>query len=164
MPELPEVETIVLGLKKKVLGRTFLDVWTDWTKTIKKPKDFRIFKKQIKGKKIKEIKRRGKNILFKLSGNKTLLIHQKLTGHLLFGNWKFRGGKWEPEILGPLEDPANRFLHLMFWLDNGKQLALSDLRKFAKVELWNSQELLESKEFKSLGPEPLEKYFTFHKF
>jgi len=30
MPELPEVETIVLDLRKEVLGRTFVDVWTDF--------------------------------------------------------------------------------------------------------------------------------------
>jgi formamidopyrimidine-DNA glycosylase len=164
MPELPEVETIVRDLRKKVLGRTFVDAWTDFKKMIKKPKDFREFKKAIIGKKIKTIRRRGKNILFKLSDNKTLLIHQKLTGHLLLGKWKFEKGKWVPLIKGPLsEDPMNRFLHLIFYLDNGQMLALSDLRKFAKVELWDDKELTESKEFKELGAEPLEKSFTFEK-
>ena len=43
-------------------------------------------------------------------------------------------------------------------------LALSDLRKFAKIELWNKEELLESSDFKKLGPEPLEKDFTLEKF
>ena len=45
MPELPEVETTVKGLKPKVLKRTFVDVWSDWNKTVKKPKDFEQFKK-----------------------------------------------------------------------------------------------------------------------
>jgi len=165
MPELPEVETIVRDLKKKVLKRAFLDVWTDWLNMVKKPKKFEDFKKQIKGKKILNAWRRGKNILLDLSGGKTLLIHQKLTGHLLLGGWKQKRGQWESEIKGPLlDDPKNRFLHLIFWLDSGKQLALSDLRKFAKVELWDKGDLKESKEFKSLGPEPLEKSFTFEKF
>lgn len=174
MPELPEVETTVRDLNKKVLGRTFLDVWTDWNKMVrlrqgfggqvKKPKDFKAFKKEIIGRKIKKIKRKGKNIFFELSGNKTLLIHQKLTGHLLLGNWQLKEGKWKLKIPGPLDDPMNRFLHLIFWLDNGQQLALSDLRKFAKVELWDSRKLIESKEFKDLGPDPLEESFTFQKF
>ena len=43
-------------------------------------------------------------------------------------------------------------------------IALSDARKFAKVELWKTEELINSKEFKNLGPEPLEKNFTFEKF
>ena len=164
MPELPEVETITRDLKKGVLERTFLDVWTDWEKTIKKPKDFAIFKKEIKGKKIEKIFRRGKNILFELSGDKTLLVHQKLTGHLLLGKWEKKDKAWKPVSPGPLEDPMNRFLHLIFWLDDEKQLALSDLRKFAKVELWDTKALMDSEGIKSLGPDPLSKFFTFEKF
>jgi len=165
MPELPEVETIVRELNKEVLGRTFSDVWADFPKMIKRPKSFDEFRKEIKGKKILNIGRRGKNILFDLSENKTLLIHQKLTGHLLLGKWQFLNGNWQSLIPGPLsEDPMNKFLHLIFWLDNKRQLALSDLRKFAKVELWNKEELEKSEEMKSLGPEPLEKDFSFEKF
>jgi formamidopyrimidine-DNA glycosylase len=164
MPELPEVETITRDLNKKVLGRTFIDVWTDWAKIIKKPKSFDIFRKEIKGKKIKEIERRGKNILFRLSEEKTLLIHQKLTGHLLLGRWEKGSKGWMPEKAGPLKDPVNRFLHLIFWLDNNEQLALSDLRKFAKVELGERQEIENSKEIKNLGPDPLGNSFTFLKF
>jgi formamidopyrimidine-DNA glycosylase len=165
MPELPEVETTVRGLKKKVLGRTFIDVWTDFQKMIKKPKDFKDFKREIKGRKIEKVRRRGKNILIDISGNKTLLIHQKLTGHLLLGRWEQKKGEWQARVPGPLaEDPMNRFLHLIFWLDNGQQLALSDLRKFAKVELWDTENFKKSKELKSLGPEPLDKSFTFEKF
>jgi glycosyltransferase involved in cell wall biosynthesis len=44
MPELPEVETTVRGLKSRVLNRTFVDIWTDFPKMIKKPKDFKDFK------------------------------------------------------------------------------------------------------------------------
>lgn len=164
MPELPEVETTVRDLNKKILGRTFLDVWTDFKKIIKKP-SFEKFKKEIKGKKIENVWRRGKNIIFDLSNGYSLLIHQKLTGHLLLGKWELKNGKWESKILGPLaEDPVNRFLHLIFFLDDGQQLALSDLRKFAKVELQKKEELLNSKEFKKIGPEPLDKNFTFEKF
>lgn len=164
MPELPEVETIVGDLKKYILGRKIEDVWSDFKKMVKRPRDFRVFGKGIKGRKIKNVKRRGKNILFELSGEKMLLIHQKLTGHLLYGNWRLTNGKWQPEEKGALGDPVNKFIHLIFWLDNGKQLALSDLRKFAKVELWETKELNESEEIKRLGPEPLEKSFTFQKF
>jgi len=163
MPELPEVETTIFQLKKKVLNRTFIDIWTDAKNLIKKPKDYQEFKKEIKNKKIKNVWRRGKNILFDLSSNKTLLIHQKLTGHLLFGKWKKEKNQWISEIKGPLsEDPINRFLHFIFFLDNGWQLALSDLRKFAKLELLDKEEL--KKELSLLGSEPLTKDFTLEKF
>jgi formamidopyrimidine-DNA glycosylase len=187
MPELPEVETTVKDLREKILGRKIEDVWTDFQKMIKKPKDFKGFKKEIKRKKIKNIRRRGKNILIDLSGSKTLLIHQKLTGHLLLGRWRLEKGGWTPIPLPPsrsrkerapakkiqwkalipgplMEDPMNRFLHLIFWLDDGRMLALSDLRKFAKAELWDSDKLNQSEGIKSLGPEPLDKSFTFEKF
>jgi formamidopyrimidine-DNA glycosylase len=163
MPELPEVETIVRELNREVLGRAFFDVWTDFPKMIKSPKSFDQLRKEIKGKKILDIRRRGKNIIFELSENRSLLIHQKLTGHLLLGKWRLEKGKWISEIPGPLsDDPMNNFLHLIFWLDDKRQLALSDLRKFAKVELIKKEEL--EKELKSLGPEPLEKDFSFEKF
>lgn len=164
MPELPEVETTVQGLKSRVLKRTFVGVWSDWDKTIKKPKDFKVFKKEIKGKKIIKIWRRAKNIIFDLSGGYSLLIHQKMTGHLMVGQWKQIDNKWQPIKKGPLEEKINTFLHVMFFFQSGKMLALSDVRKFAKIELWKTKDLLNSKEFNKLGPEPLEKSFTFEKF
>lgn len=164
MPELPEVETIVRELRTKVLGGTFVDTWTDFGKAIKRP-GLKEFKNQIKGKKILNVWRRGKNIIFDLSGRKKLLIHQKMTGHLLFGRWALKNGKWEASEKGPLtDDYANKFIHLMFFLDNGSMVALSDMRKFAKVELWEDKKLLGSESFSSLGPEPMEKSFSFQVF
>lgn len=170
MPELPEVETTVRGLNKKVLNRAFVDVWSDWEKAVKKPRDFEQFKKEIKGKKIKKIWRRAKNVIFDLSGGPvlsraegySLLVHQKMTGHLLVGKWNIAKGTWLPAGKGPLNNPYNRFLHLIFFLDDGKMLALSDARKFAKVEFWKTGEL--KKELEKLGLEPLDKKFTFEKF
>jgi len=167
MPELPEIETTIQDLKKiqpPILGSRFVNVWTDFKKIIKRPKNFEDFRKKIKGKRIEKIWRRGKNILFDLSENKILLIHQKLTGHLLVGTWILKSGIWKPKEKKFLEEKINSYIHLMFSLDNGQMLALSDLRKFAKVELWDKDELINSSEFKSLGPEPLEKFFTFEKF
>jgi len=139
MPELPEVETTVNILKKKVLNRTFLDVWTDWPKLVKTP----LLKKKIKGKKIKEIERIGKNIVFRLSDKTSLLIHQKLTGHLLYN-----------------PDKKAKFIHFIFFLDNNSQIALSDLRKFAKIELKGTKEI--NDELSSLGPDALK--ITFNQF
>jgi len=110
VPELPEVETTVKDLQTKVLSRTFVDVWTDTKKIVKKPKDFEEFRKQLKGKKVQKIWRRGKNIIFGLSEGYSLLIHQKLTGHLLVGYWTpthpppskapLDNGYWKPKEKG----------------------------------------------------------------
>lgn len=164
MPELPEVETIAEELKLKVLNGTFIDLWTDTEKLIKLPA-FGKFKKEMIGKRIEKVSRRGKNIIFDLSQGKTLLVHQKMTGHLLFGKWEKSGSGWRSLVPGPMaDDKMNSYLHLIFWLDNGQMLALSDLRKFAKVELWSSEDFYKSGYFNELGPEPLDKNFSLEKF
>lgn len=162
MPELPEVQTTVNGLQAKVLERTFVDVWSDWEKIVKFPRRFTDFKKQLKGRRIVYVWRRAKNVVFELSGGYSLLIHMKMTGHLLRGTWSMKHGAWVAAGDGPLKDKVNGYLHLIWFLDDGKMIALSDMRKFAKVELQKTEELLEL--FEVLGPEPLEKSFTFEKF
>lgn len=162
MPELPEVETTINGLKQ-LLDRKIEEVWCDNKKMVRKAV-FSDFKQKIIGTKIKDLRRRGKLILIDLSQEQTLLIHQKLTGHLLIGTWTKQDNRWNPKTLGPLQDKANRYIHLVLTLDNGQMLALSDLRKFAKVELWDSQELKNSKQINKLGPEPLAKDFSFEDF
>lgn len=164
MPELPEVQTTVNDLSRKIIGRRIIDAWSDWPKALK-GFSFDGFKKIVKDKKILSVKRRAKNILIYLSDGFLMLVHQKMTGHLLVGRWEINGKKVVP--LGPKEvvsDPYNRFIHLIFYLDNGKMLALSDARKFAKVLLDKKDKIENLPELKNLGPEPLEKNFTFDKF
>ena len=164
MPELQEVETIVKDLNKKVLNRTIIDVWSDTKKLIKKPKSFEDFEKEIKNKKILKVWRRAKNIIFDLSDGYALLIHLKMTGHLLYGQWKLNNGIMEPVGDEIFKEKVNSYIHLLFYLDNKEMLAFSDLRKFGKAELWKKEDLLSSEEFKKIGPEPLEKDFTLEKF
>ena len=100
MPELPEVQTIVNDLNKKVVGRRIVGVWFDWPKMLKDPLDQQknkvahkhvaAFERVIKGKKILKVVRRAKNILIYLSNDFLLLIHLKMTGHLLVGKWKVK--------------------------------------------------------------------------
>jgi len=84
----------------------------------------------------------------------------------MYGRWNKATKKsapswsWVPEKEGPLSDPYNRFIHVVFFLSNGHQLVLSDARKFAKVALFNTSELKEVESIKTLGPEPLEKTTT----
>ena len=65
MPELPEVQTIVDDLNKKIKGLTITDVWTDWPKYFKRSKGgFDGFRKTVKNKKINKVWRLRKNHLF----------------------------------------------------------------------------------------------------
>ncbi len=172
MPELPEVTTTVNGINSLAKNLTVTGVWSDWTKLVRSG-TFSDFEKNIKGLKILGAERRGKNILINLSGEKILLIHMKMTGHVMYGKWREAkkvdkpGWKWLPvedDDKHPLNDPYNRFIHLIFFLSNGHQLALADTRKFAKVLLFNTSELKEHPDLKLLGPEPLDKSLTFKIF
>ncbi len=168
MPELPEVQTVVNGLNKKITGRKITGVWFDFPKNIKKPKPAD-FEKQIKGLKIEKISRRGKNILIYLSQNYLLLIHQKMTGHLLYGKWRIkRVSSFKFQVLsllgGAFKEKVNGYIHLIFCLDNGWQLALSDLRKFAKILFGKKEDIEKLPDLLELGPEPMDKNFSFIKF
>jgi len=181
MPELPEVETIVRGLRKKIIGRKIKSVWFDspsqislqeaWEgkpKFVKAPKAD-ILNKQIKGLKIIDVQRRAKNILIYFSSDKMMLIHQKMTGHLLYGKWEIKKAQGTKQLVqsiikGAMQDKVNDFIHLILCFDNGWQLALSDMRKFAKVIFGDKKEIEDLRELKELGPEPLEKSFDFKKF
>lgn len=170
MPELPEVQTIVNDLKKRVCGLTVIDFWTDTPKIIKKPTLAR-FIKNIKGKTIVDVQRRGKNILFFLENFKRrgdiseMLAHQKMTGHFLVGKWNIIKREDKkiavPDIKGPIaSDKYNSYIRVIFYLNNGLQLGLSDLRKFAKIMLGTPQEIENSNDLKQLGPDALSREFN----
>jgi formamidopyrimidine-DNA glycosylase len=158
MPELPEVQTTVAGLNRFIPGLVINDVWTEYnspyfygSNTIKDPEYFKYFKKTIIGSRITGVSRRGKNILIELSNGYIILIHMKMTGHVMYGDFNRK-------------DPYNRHIRLIFYLSNGKTMELCDSRKFAKVTLLKTTSLLETEHLKDIGPEPLEKKFTFESF
>jgi formamidopyrimidine-DNA glycosylase len=176
MPELPEVQTTVSSLQKVLPKLKIIGIWTDLPvkgvsgikkETLKSKTFFEQFQKAIVGAKVASVSRRAKNILIHLSNKETVLIHMKMTGHLLYGVYeKIKDGKrelWRPaqkEKNDALRDPFNKFIHVVFSFSNGKHLALSDMRKFAKVTVSKTNEILSSKHLAGLGPEPLEKKFT----
>ncbi len=178
MPELPEVTTTVNGLKKVLVGLRINDVWTDIAKkdqkieqykdTIKDAKFFNKFKKDITGSEVVGVERRAKNILIHLSVGKTILIHLKMTGHLLYGKYIFDKKKdaWTPSLdeKPELHDSYNRFIHVVFTLSNGKHIAFCDSRKFGKITLLETEIAHESKHLKDLGVEPLIPSFDFDIF
>ncbi|MEK7139012.1 MAG: bifunctional DNA-formamidopyrimidine glycosylase/DNA-(apurinic or apyrimidinic site) lyase [Patescibacteria group bacterium] len=157
MPELPEVQTTVNDLQKKLVGLKFKDVWTDWPKTFKKAGGFDYFKKTIKDKKIINIRRRAKFIVIDVECKFSIFIHQKISGHLLYGKWNMEEGVWKAAKPGPLRDEReNQYIRTIWTLSNGYQLAFSDLRRFGKIVLVKDDELSNLPEIKNLGPEPLE--------
>jgi len=174
MPELPEVQTTVDGISEVAAGLSITDAWTDYGGSfhagkshIKNREYFPEFKKAVIGKKILGSERRGKNILIHLSDGLTMLIHMKMTGHVMYGKYKKTAAAkdpWKPQEKGPLEDPYNRHIHLVLSLSDGKCLVLSDMRRFAKVAVAQTAELPSHPDLSHLGPEPLAKEFTLAVF
>ncbi len=143
MPELPEVQTTVDGINEVAKNWTIADVWTDYNSPfyknkdeVKNPEFFALFRKKIIGAKIIKAHRRAKNILIDLSSGHTILIHMKMTGHIMCGEYVFDksgahntlpkkssdgGGvtinePWKPmdqSKENPLTDPFNRFIHFV---------------------------------------------------
>lgn len=141
MPELPEVETVVRGLRQPLIGRTVQGMWYDWAKTVRMP-DPEQFAARIHGQTFRAVERRAKYIICKLDHD-LLVVHLKMTGRLY--------------VVPDHESyDADRWLHFKLQLDQGQQLRFSDARKFGFVSLIARFDELDP----GLGPEPLEDAFT----
>jgi formamidopyrimidine-DNA glycosylase len=157
MPELPEVETTVRGLRVKLVGLRFREVWSDREKPVRQAGGLVAFNKAIKNKKILKVWRRAKFIVIDIEGPKSIFIHQKISGHLMYGKYKLNRGIWESLGHDALKtDPKNQHIRIMFGLSNGYQMALSDVRRFGKVMLVDDKAVDNLREIKKLGPEPLD--------
>ncbi len=151
MPELPEVETTVRGLRETVVRKTIARV------RVTAPPNLTVVSESFgkrnlasipKGKKILGVTRRGKNILISLTGRMTLWVHLKMTGHF---SWV------------PVSDPVNK--HDLVVIDfrstlkptrRSRHLRFNDYRRFGRLRLFPDDELRRQPGLSDLGPEPLE--------
>lgn len=141
MPELPEVQTVVDNLNAiGIAGSTITRASVYWPKTVAGMAPAR-FRKQIKGLAIREVSRRGKYIVVRLSQGWTLLIHLRMTGRLNWAARATRRGKHE---------------HVVLQMDQTNELRFHDTRKFGRLFLIQTPETILAK----IGPEPLEASFT----
>jgi len=141
MPELPEVETVVRGLRAPLIGRTVQGMWYDWGRMLHSP-DPESFAARIQGQTFRAVDRRAKYILCQLDHD-ILVVHLKMTGRLYV----------TPD--DAVHD-ADRWVHFRLQLDGGQQLRFSDARKFGFVSLTDRFEAIAP----ALGPEPLSDDFT----
>jgi formamidopyrimidine-DNA glycosylase len=139
MPELPEVETIARKLKPDLVGRKILSADLLWARTLAFPMP-RKFKALIQDQKIKDVGRRAKYLILRLT-DYNLLIHLRMSGDL-----SIRASTIRPE----LHD------RLIIKLSGGTSLVFNDTRKFGRVWLTARPEEVLAR----LGPEPLGEDFT----
>lgn len=157
MPELPEVETICRDLRKKIINKKIVSVVIRKKNLVRNP--IPIFKKKIVGNKVDAINRRGKLIIFKLSGRDFLLIHLKMTGQLIYqqGEKITAGGHSLPR---PDQGMPNKFSHIIFTFVDGSQLFFNDMRQFGYMQIVSQIEL-DDILVNNYGIEPLLDNFTW---
>lgn len=156
MPELPEVETIKIGLAKLLPGLVVKDVWHDWPKSFPNaPADVARF---LLGAKVIKVRRRAKVLIIELSSGWSLVIHLKMTGQLVYdGQKRFGAGHPNKDLIGGLPAKATR---VVIDFVGGSKLYFNDQRKFGWMRLLPTIEIPEIDFFKTVGPEPLEDDFT----
>ena len=160
MPELPEVETIRIGLDKLLPGLVIKDVKHDWHKSFPNaPADVARF--MLKSRVIK-VRRRAKVLIIELSTDYSLVIHLKMTGQLVYvGKKRFGAGHPNDSLISKLPDNSTR---VAIEFTDGSRLFFNDQRKFGWMRLLPTIGIPEIDFFKKVGPEPLDDDFTVDKF
>lgn len=143
MPELPEVESVVVHLKKLLVGRSVV------SSKILRPKllagaSVRGFERSLKNTRINDIARRGKYILIGFDNDRTLIVHLRMSGRFF--------------LLEPEADDT-KFTHAVFLLNDGSRLIFDDQRHFGMMKIAATPEIRKTKELSRLAPEPFSAEF-----
>ncbi|MBO1324222.1 bifunctional DNA-formamidopyrimidine glycosylase/DNA-(apurinic or apyrimidinic site) lyase [Acetobacter sp. TBRC 12305] len=142
MPELPEVETVMRGMLAALQNRTIRDV-------IVRRHDLRWripadFSQQVVGRRIEGFCRRGKYILIRLSGGRTIILHLGMSGRIALDS---------PQITPPHE-------HVVLSMDDAGRCAYIDPRRFGMLTVIPTQDEERFALLAGMGPEPLSADFT----
>ncbi|MBI3950909.1 MAG: bifunctional DNA-formamidopyrimidine glycosylase/DNA-(apurinic or apyrimidinic site) lyase [Acidobacteria bacterium] len=147
MPELPEVEHVVQTLRRCLRGTVIRDVGVLRPQLVS-PMSVASFRARIRSRRVENVRRRAKFILIDLDGERTLMVHLRMTGGFVYA---------EPDC----QLPATT--RLVFHLQSGHTLGLTDQRNLGIVKLVGSRELSRLKELQQLGLEPLQSEFTIER-
>jgi formamidopyrimidine-DNA glycosylase len=142
VPELPEVETIVKGLRRELTGDVISHAVVLRDASIGHPST-RDFARLLPGHKIERVTRRGKYMIIELSNKASLVVHLKMSGRLLLKKQKSK---------------PDRFLRVSLKLESGRELHFEDMRVFGRLWFFTSKQNPNEniKGLKTMGVEPLE--------
>lgn len=146
MPELPEVETIRSQLAERITGRTVVGMEIVDAKFAEPAEPAELIA-AVEGRRIDEVGRRGKYLLWQFDDGEVFALHLRMTGRL---HW--RAGPPPEEV---------RFLRATFTLDDGASMTFSDMRRFGRA--WMLPRDTDEREAYwagRVGPEPLADSFT----
>lgn len=169
MPELPEVENLRRGLERAIIGQKVLRVEVQKPKLVSGKGTLRSASVKKKsefiagatGERFLRVERRAKNLIFKLSHGKIILIHLKMSGQFAYKS--FNGSKLisggHPIEISESKLP-NKHSHVIFHLQNGT-LYYNDTRMFGYLLYYPNTKAFEAENhFGTYGVEPLSRQFT----
>lgn len=145
MPELPEVETIVRGLRKKIV-REKVQAVKLLRRSLLEDGSIKNLDRALKGQTVNEICRRGKYIIITFSKGHTLVTHLRMTGKFIVSSDK---------------SSPSRYCRMVITFENNTRLFYDDLRALGRLNLLKPGR--QPKALEKLGPEPLEPDFTIAK-
>lgn len=140
MPELPEVETIVRSLAPRITDKEIRDVEISYPPIIGYP-DSETFRAELVGRKIQQVKRRGKYIVIQVTGGELLITHLRMSGKLFYTQKDLS---------------VDKHTHVIITFTDDSQLRFVEVRKFGRMFLLSQDDLTKAGGFVTLGPEPLE--------
>lgn len=142
MPELAEVEYVARQLRDAVIDAQIARVVVAWPRVIAHPA-VPDFIREVEGRTITGIDRRGKLLLVRLSGDGVLTVHRRMAGNL---------------SLLTADEADEPYLIATFHLADGRRLLYTDPRKFGRIAFWTEAELPAA--LVGFGTEPLGPDFT----
>ena len=154
MPELPEVETVMRGLKPVLEGRRLADV-TLRREGLRFPFPAG-FAERLRGRRILGLSRRAKYILASIEGGDCLLVHLGMTGRFTVFSREGARNLGEFYFEEQAGDSGNGpHDHVVFTLDDGTRAVYTDPRRFGIMDLFPEAEVSTHKLLKDIGVEPL---------
>ena len=170
MPELPEVETVRLGLAPVLEGHVLTDVETRrGNLRIPFPHDFVA---RTKGRTVRALRRRAKYLLADLDSGETLVIHLGMSGRMSVFSLvaparadapaEGKGRRLGEYVYNPAPDDAGRGKHdhVVFETDAPARIVFNDHRRFGLMTLVDTGHLEDDKMFRGMGIEPLSPKFN----
>ena len=153
MPELPEVETVRLGLAPVLVGNSFASVE-------QRRGDLRFplpkhFAERLRGRKVDALDRRAKYLLARLDDGEVLVMHLGMTGR--FSIDQTNRANMKPSAFA---HSIPKHEHIVFHLVDGTAVRYSDTRRFGLMDLIPGEALPAHALFKGLGVEPLSSDLT----
>jgi formamidopyrimidine-DNA glycosylase len=148
VPELPEVEVKRKYIEETSLGRVIDRVAAKKTRILRNVTPAKL-SRDLKGQKFVEARRRAKYLLIATSEGDTLLMHFGMTGDAVF---RSKG------------EAVPKFDKVEFHFSDGNALHFTDIRLFGRIALYETTDEREIPDVSGLGPEPLDRSFTFAKF